>query len=306
VSKANHLRPELVFGYEHHLLTGEELCEVHAHIAECPDCRQMLARPIDLNRMVDETRAALAAPPRPFWAFPRYAAAAAILLAAGATAWFARHHSIGSSPRGPDASEVASLPDGTPPTPAVQEALRTGRVALPVFLSTLAPKHQVLMGEAGASRPQVLSPKATAVLGPGADFEWQSMDGSWTYQVRVFTLRGEPIAASPEIHELRWTCDRDLTPGSDYQWQLTAARGAERVTLPPPSETPPRFRVLDPASAERLRDLARRQPGAHLLLGVEFGRAGLLEDARRELTQAMRMDPARIQIRQLLQSLTPD
>jgi len=244
----------------------------------------MLARRLDLNSMVDEARTAFPAPAPAARFFPSLAAAAAILLVAGGAAWFARH------------TEAAS----------VREALRIGHIPLPAFVSQLAASHQMLMGEAGASSPQLLSPKATAVFGPRPQFEWQSMNGAWTYQVRIFTLNGDPAAAGPEVRDARWICDRDLAPGSNYQWQVTATRGAERVTLPSPAETPPRFRVLDSATAARLRDLSRRQPGAHLLLGVEFGRAGLLEEARRELSVAARLDPASVPIRQLLKSLTPE
>lgn len=284
MSTPPHLRPELVFGFEHQLLTADELAEVQAHIAACPDCRQILARRIDLNPMVDEMRTAFAAPAPAARFFSRFAAAAAILVLAGATAWFARHTEADS----------------------VQEALSIGHIPLPKFVAQLADSHQVLMGEAGRSSPQLLSPKATAVFGPRPQFEWQSLNGAWTYQVRIFTLDGDPAAASPKVRETRWICDRDLAPGSDYQWQVTATRGAERVTLPSPADTPPRFRVLDSATAARLRDLSRRQPDAHLLLGVEFGRAGLLEEARRQLSEAARLKPSSVPIRQLLQSLTPE
>ncbi len=280
MNPSDHLRPETLFGYEHQLLSPEELREVHYHIAECTACRQALARRMDVDGMITDVRAAMPAPSQTGWSLVRYAAAAAIVLLAAGAFWLAHRSS----------------------EPAVVEgALRTGRILLPAFLDQLGPTSQVLMGGAGASAATLLSPKATAVLEPAVEFQWQPISGEWTYQVRVFSLTGEPAASSPEISQTRWTAN--LSRGSDYQWQVTATRGAERVTLPPPSETAPRFRVLDSAAAERLRDLARRQPGEHLLLGVEYGRAGLIDDARRELTEASHLDPKRTAIRDLLQSL---
>lgn len=288
MSTTDHLRPESVFGYEHQLLTPEELRAVHAHIAVCADCRATLARRMDLDAMAADAHSAIASPPQPaVWHYARWAAAAAILLVSTTAIWLVRRTS-------PASGEPA----------AVQAALRTGRIEVPAFLKELAPAPQVLMGAPGAvSAAQLLSPKATAVLGPIVEFRWQPVEGQWTYQVRIFSLSGDRVASSPEIRDNQWICDRNLAPGSDYQWQVTATRGAERITLPPPSDTAPRFRVLDLASATRLRDLARRQPEAHLLLGIEYGGAGLLDDARRELAAAERLEPGRTQIRGLLQSL---
>jgi hypothetical protein len=161
------------------------------------------------------------------------------------------------------------------------------------------------MGAPGAAAPQALSPRGTAVAGLPVEFRWVALSGNWTYRVGVFTLAGDPVTVSPDLNTPPWLCAQDLRAGADYQWQVTAVRGAERVTIPQPSETPPRFRVLDSASAQRIRELARREPSNHLLLGVEYARAGLLDDARAELSEASRLAPGRPEILRLLQSLPP-
>ena len=287
--RPGHLRPETLFGYEHQLLTPEELRAVFEHIAHCADCRLALAGRMNVNDMAADAQSALAPPPQSaVRQFPRYAAAAALILASGAAFWYARVRPVAS-----------------PEPPAVEEALLAGHIALPPFLSELQPERQVLMGGPGVAALQIFSPRGTAVAGLPVELRWQPLDGDWTYQVRVFTLAGDPVTASPDIHTPQWSCAQDLKAGSDYQWQVTAVRGAERVTLPQSSETPPRFRVLDSASAQRLRDLARRQPSDHLLLGVEYARAGLLDDARTQLSEAARLAPDRPQILRLLQSLSP-
>jgi hypothetical protein len=287
--RPGHLRPETLFGYEHQLLTPEELSAVFEHVAQCADCRLALAERMNVNEMAADAQSLQASPPQSaVREFPRYAAAAVLIVVAGAAFWYARFH-----------------PAASPEPPAVQEALVAGHIALPQFLNELQPEREVLMGGPGAVAPRIFSPRGTAVAGLPVEFRWQSLDGDWTYKVRVFTLAGDPVTASPDTHTPQWFCDQDLQAGFAYQWQVTAMRGADRVTLPQPSETPPRFRILDTASAQRLRELARRQPSDHLLLGVEYARAGLLDDARAQLSEASGPAPGQPQILRLLQSLTP-
>jgi hypothetical protein len=159
------------------------------------------------------------------------------------------------------------------------------------------------MGSPSAVIASLVSPRATAAIGPSVRFEWQPMAAQWSYQVRVFQLNGEPATDSPKLTATTWVA-RNLTPGADYQWQILATRGSERVTLPQPPDTPPRFRVLDRAASERLRQLSQQHPGAHLLLGVEYAQAGAIEDAQTELAVAARQTSNPTAVQKLLQSLT--
>jgi len=284
---SDHLAPETLFGYEHQMLSADELAEVHHHISICEACRQTLAQRVDLEGMADEVRSAIRE--RNARAFPYFAVtAAAILVVSGLAFWFAKTRP----------TQISANSE------AVKEALRAGRVDLPPFLEDLAPVRQVLMGGEVPASVRLISPKATAVLAPRPEFRWEPSDGDWTYRVRVFTMGEELVASSPEIRSAAWVCDADLPAGANYQWQVTATKGSERITLPPPSETPPKFRVLSAADRTRLRDLAARQPTAHLELGVAYAQAGLLDDARRELAAAVLQDPARPDVRVLLDSLS--
>jgi hypothetical protein len=121
--------------------------------------------------------------------------------------------------------------------------------------------------------------------------------------VVVFRLGGEEAARSPSIAASEWTCDRELARGVDYEWQVEASRGGERVTLPQPPDTPPRFRVLDAAAARRLSQLARQDPADRVRIGVESARAGAVEAARAELQATLEKDPSREDIRKLLATL---
>jgi hypothetical protein len=287
-TRSGHLRSETLFGYEHRLLTPEELTAVFAHTAQCADCRLALAARMNVNEMAADAQALLASPPQStVRQFPRYVAAAALIVVSATAFWYSRSH-----------------PAASTESPAVEQALRTGHMELPQFLGELQPRRQVLMGGPDAPAAQILSPRGTAVAGLPVEFRWQPLAGDWTYQVRVFTLTGDPVTTSPDVVTPYWSCQQDLKAGADYQWQVTAVRGSQRVTLPEPSETPPRFRVLDSASAQRVRELANRQQSDHLLLGVEYARAGLLDDARAQLSAAARLAPRRPEILRLLESLS--
>ena len=292
---AGHLSPELLFGYRHRLLSTDELRTVHDHIGGCETCREQLADTIGVDEMIRDVRSSLSADRPPARRFlPYAAAAAAILIGAGASIWVWR---FSSRPSGAE-------DHGGDNAPSVQAALRAGRIPVPAFLDQLTTPREKLMGDASAVIARLVSPKATAVLGPSVPFQWEPMSGQWTYQVRVFQLNGEPAADSPELPGTTWLA-RKLLPGADYQWQVVATRGSERVTLPQPPDTPPRFRVLDEAFSARLRRLAIQHPGAHLLLGVEYAQAGAIEDAKSELAKAARQNSNPDAVEKLLQSLTP-
>ena len=226
-----------------------------------------------------------------------YLAAAAVVAIAAGSVWLARRE-----PAGPDFRAAAATED-----PAVRAALRAGRVPLPAFLGNLAPGREILMGGSLPAPAASLSPAATAVPGVAIRFRWTPTPGKWTYRVRIFTLDGNEVLAGPEVRDPEWTSGPGLAPGTDYQWQVEAASGDERRTIPEPPESAPRFRVLDASESNRLGELARRNPGAHLLLGVEYAKAGAVDDARAELTEALRQDPDRQDVRHLLESLkTPN
>jgi len=295
----DHLGPEIRYGYCNQLLSADELRMVDAHISTCGECREALARDMDADGMARSLRDELETETRtgrwPAWA--PFAIAAAVLLAVSAAIWFNVHR------RAP--IDVANLHDRE--TPKEQEetgnVLRSGVLPLPDFVKDLTPPRQVLMGNStGKPNMELLSPVATTVLSTRPTFRWKRLDAGWTYVVRVFRPGYELVAASGAISGSEWTPETDLSSAIMYQWQIVAQRGAERITFPQPPGVPPRFRVVDLATAERLRDLAKNRGGFHVLLAIEYAKAGLIEDARRELEAELQRnaDPA---VQRLLDNL---
>jgi hypothetical protein len=290
VNAPRHLTPEVLFGYEHQLLTPEEVVSVHEHLEICEACRAELAARMGADGMEADIRAQVAATQSaPGAHYIRFAAAAAIFLLAGVGLWLARR---------PGGAEMARQPD------AAAEALQSGTLPLPAFVAELNPPREMLMGDSKGESAALISPKGTAVMSPRPAFEWQPLAGMRAYRVRVFGPDSELVVESPDVVEPRWTADRDLAAGVTYQWQVAAVgKGDERVTLPKAPDTPPRFRVVEPAVAERLRQLAAQSNTPHLVLAVEYGRAGLLDEARREMAAAVAADPANEALRKLEASL---
>lgn len=269
-----HLTPEIVFGFEHALLSPEELRDVYQHAQECGECRGRLAQSMDIEGLLSAARES------PRRSYLRYAAAAAVILvilAAGLAGWF----------------RFALRPK--PPLAA--------RIELPSFIQELNPPRQTLMGEPATPAAEEVSPQGTAVLAARPTFRWPREPGEgWTYQVKIFGPASDLVLESTETGATEWKPDQDLASGVNYQWQVTAIRGTERLTLPRLPSTPPRFRVTPPEEAKRLAELSARG-ASHLELASAYAQAGLLNEARTELEGAIREHPDDLNLRQLRDQL---
>jgi hypothetical protein len=297
-----HLRPEIAFGYRNRLLTPEELRAADAHIAVCEACREELAGGMDAAGMAESVREFLREEPVPASTRRYLPWISGALVAAAAAAWLLF---LRPAPElFPGVEERTTAAVTAEQRQAVETAMRAGHLPLPEFSSDLAPRQEVLMGAEKAPQEHVelLSPAGTAVLGGRPTFRWKPLSGEWAYTVRVFSSGSELAAESPSMAGSEWTPDRDLPAGTNYEWQVEARRGAERAVYPQPPQTPPRFRVADAATAAAIARL-KEQAVPHLVLAVEYARAGLLDDARRELTGLSQANPQSAELRRLLGSL---
>jgi hypothetical protein len=280
MTASRHLAPEQVFGYEHQLLTPDEVRAVHAHIAGCEECRGELAGRIDIGPMARDLQAELrVAPANRVPRFLAYAAAAAAIAAIV----------FGIAVQRGDRE--------------VEAALRAGRIAVPAFVEELNPPREVLMGARNSAENELLAPRGTAVLPGRPVFQWRALSPGWTYQVHVFDANGAALAESPNLEVAKWEMDRPLPSGLTLQWQVTATRGEERQTLGRPPESPAKFRIVDAPTADRLQSLARSNPG-RLRLAIAYGGAGLLENARQELREDIAGHPGDVARQRLLENLS--
>jgi hypothetical protein len=100
------------------------------------------------------------------------------------------------------------------------------------------------------------------------------------------------------LTSLSWTAP-PLARGQVYSWQVKAIRDGQEFIAPRSPAPEAKFRILDRArAAEVVR--ARRDYSSHLLLGLLYARAGLLDEAEHELGALQKNNPDVAVVRRLL------
>lgn len=187
---------------------------------------------------------------------------------------------------------------------AVRQALMTGRLAASPALSDVGGRNGSLMGqsEPGVSFA-ILDPVGRVVRTDRPVLRWAALPGASGYTVNVYDSNYRQVATSPRLQETVWATAEPLARGQTYSWQVTAARDGEQVLAPVAPAPEARFKVLGKAEADQLDRAQARDPQAHLTLGVLYARAGLLDDAERELRALAEANPKSSVARRLLQDV---
>lgn len=247
---------------------------VDEHLASCSSCREELA---DLRR----TTAVAAPRPRRVWMYA--AAAAAAILIAILVLPLVRD-------RGPAPHDVVVRTHADAQERAwratVDRAVHAG-IALPAELHELAPRRGTLRGGEDVAAPQ-LSPMGTVIEETRPAFAWSAMPNA-RYRVVIFEGTRE-VVSSATLDVTRWQPAIDLARGATYVWQLHVITPGARTILPPPSGGPAAVRILDAERFAALQDARRRRPTDHLLLGVLYAQAGVVDTAETELELAAKTD----------------
>jgi hypothetical protein len=186
----------------------------------------------------------------------------------------------------------------------VKEALSGGRVEVARVQDRLAGRPGALMGAATEGVPFGLKGPVGIVLRTSRPkLSWEPLKGAGGYTVTVVDESGRVLARSPELKGTAWVVSPALPRGKIYSWQVSARRDGDEVVSPAPPAPEARFKVLDVAQASALERAERDARGSHLALGVLYARAGLLDEAERELGQLRRRNPQSDIARRLLQSV---
>ena len=121
-------------------------------------------------------------------------------------------------------------------------------------------------------------------------------------KVEVATVTAS-LALADNVRGHTWTVPRPLRRGATYTWRVSAGRtsGGGAPADGAPSAAPDgapaaatgaaRFRVLDHDEAAALERLLRNTGGSALAAGVFYARAGLLDDAEKELRAVLDANP---------------
>ena len=268
--------------------SAEETESVGRHVAECPECAALAGLGLSIGESVAAFQAAFAAederpPRRVFRGWKAVAPLAAAAAIAGIVFFF---------PRSPETPQPA--PHHLQPPPHVTiavarnaewdallaETRRSGVLPFPAEIRELAATDS-FRGDSRKSASEQVWPAATAVDEQQPELRWPLPRGAKS--IVTITLHGEEIERSGELTAARWRVPVALPRGEMVRWQVRIEKGEQSFVLPAPPAPPAIFRVLSAREHEELLRARSEAGGDHLLLGLLYARAGLVDDARREL-----------------------
>ena len=184
----------------------------------------------------------------------------------------------------------------------ITSVLKNGRVRTPSFLVDLKGQSGALMG-AGSAPYGLLNPLATAVEMRTPAFHWRATEGAQSYELTIYDSDSKKVVASGQLTETSWTASRPLERGRTYTWQVRANKNGAEVLMPPPAAAEAKFRIIDQSSLQEIQLVRKRQPGSHLMLGIVYAKAGLLDESEHEFQKLLAANPESPVVRSLLREV---
>lgn len=184
---------------------------------------------------------------------------------------------------------------------SVKEALTSGHLQLPRTPSG-AGKTDVFMGSAEEENFALLGPVGKVVQTLRPTFRWKALKGAASYSVFLKDSAGG-IIESGELSASEWTTNVPLKRGMLYSWQVVALRNGKEVVAPPPGHSAAQVKILAQGQIDELAELRRSHPDSHLLLGIFYAQAGLLDEAAREFTILLKNNPQSDVVKKLLNNV---
>ncbi|HKR64227.1 MAG TPA: hypothetical protein VJZ00_10900 [Thermoanaerobaculia bacterium] len=141
----------------------------------------------------------------------------------------------------------------------------------------------VLRGSSNTTAANV-APNGVVIDEVRPRFSWPARDGA-TYVVSIFD-GDRRVAQSEPLTKTQWTPPAPLARGRTYVWQVQATRDETREIIPAPPAPPATFHVVSQRDHDDLTAARNLHPDDPLLHAVLAARAGLREEALRELSRA--------------------
>lgn len=185
----------------------------------------------------------------------------------------------------------------------VERVIAAGRITVPDRVAELV-QPDASRTKSSGSLFSLISPVGTAVRASRPQFTWSDA-GADAYTVTVFDESQNEIERSARVGGTSWTSGSDLPRGGTYRWQVTAHRGDRNETEPRPPHPDAKFMVLDAAAVARVEAMQARLIREPLPLGILLAEAGLVSEARVDLTRAVKVPATSAAARRLLESLGP-
>jgi anti-sigma factor RsiW len=187
----------------------------------------------------------------------------------------------------------------------VVNALKSKSVFVP-SLAEVRSAGGARMGGAGERTFRLVGPAGKVIAADRPTLRWQPVEGAESYRVEVSDPNDNyrEVATSPALTANEWRLDRPLERGRVYSWQVVALKGGEEVAKAPSPDAPEaKFKVLEGAKFAEIERAKRSYAGQHLVLGVLYAQAGLLDEAERELQALVAANPDSAEAKSLLRSV---
>lgn len=138
---------------------------------------------------------------------------------------------------------------------------------------------------------------------------WEMLGGAPEYTVQIVDLdNGYEEVAKLKVANTEWKPDRPLIPGHQYRWQVRAEKNGKSIYGVWANQPFANFAIISSqellrvaAAEERYKNL--QHPLATIALAARYAKAGLVEDARRELKTIPKNNPHAALASRLLISL---
>lgn len=187
-------------------------------------------------------------------------------------------------------------------TNLVGRALTTGQIPLSADEQKLKGSVGTLMGGAVDGVPFALtSPIGTLVEADRPTFAWKPLSGAETYRVDIFDESFQRVGGSGPVKTTRWQMVSPLKRGSVYRWQVTATKDGREIVSPVRPAPDAQFQVIAAAAARTLDAARSRHGNSHLIMGIAYSQAGLLDKAEREFQILVQKNPNSPIARRLLE-----
>jgi Putative zinc-finger len=181
----------------------------------------------------------------------------------------------------------------------VRDALASRRLSFPGTVQDLIGTRGTLLGDAHAAGFALAAPVSTGVLTERPSLQWTPLSDASTYIVTIQDEATGETLNSPTLHDHTWSPDAPLTRGHTYLWQVAASFNGIETVAPKPPDPPAKFFVVGAEDASRLAKI----PASHLVRGILYANAGLVDDAERELAAVAAQNPNSDVVSRLLTQL---
>jgi len=174
----------------------------------------------------------------------------------------------------------------------LKNALAKSRIEpSPLVKGLTRPSSPLMGGEQESIGFSVIEPVGKVVMPDRPIFRWSSMRGVTSYVVEVYDNKFNLVMSSPELTNNSWTPLQSLARGEVYTWQVKAIKEGQEFKSPRPPAPQARFRVLDKAKAGELGKAKLAWGSSHLLMGLLYARAGLMNESEQELRILQKANP---------------